>query len=110
MVRHSRGRYTERQLDRCSKLSGAFGHEVGRLMQHVGGRHGRVASRRGSSSDVRHFVTELLPDALLAYVPGREVQGIDIPQKSRSLRSPDKMGLRLRELSREKDFWAVMED
>ncbi len=50
-------------------------------MNHIGEKHHGVSSRRVSISDVRHFVTELLPgEALLAYVAGREIQGLISPR------------------------------
>ena len=108
MVRHSRCRYTERHLERCSKLSGAFGRDVARLLSLSMGlsTSKQTSSHQLSPADVRSFVLQYLPDALLSYIPGREATGLQLPDREQPLRSPDRLGDRLRELSLDKDFWA----
>ncbi len=110
MVRHSRGRYTALHLDRCSKISGAFGRDVARLLAHSMGLSStqHKSTHEMSCDDIRTFVTHLQPHGLLSYVPGREFHGVTIPDRSPSLRSPDKLGERLHELSVDKDFWASL--
>ncbi len=113
MVRHSRGRYTELHLDRCSKLSGAFGHQVDRILRCQMGRHeGHATPSRNRqmsrSEDIRRFVQEFQQDALLAYIPGRQFQGTEVPETDGTLRDPVKLGSHLRSLSEDKDFWASL--
>ena len=36
MLKHSRGRYTDEQVARCSQMGGAFGREIDRLFTLAG--------------------------------------------------------------------------
>lgn len=114
MMKHSRGQYSDLQIDRCSHIAGSFGKEMDRLMSCAGfGNIGPADARRSSHSspaycrDVQKFVEEYIADGLFSYAPGRTFKGFKdfIPQRHSRVKAPFRLGLKLHELAADMDYW-----
>ena len=111
MVRRSRGKYTETQLQRCSKMGGAFGQEVDRLLLRGVGMDycGQAAhGKTHQSQDVPLFVRDMQPEALFDYIPPRTVKGFDSIPSHSVLTNPHLLGQKLHALCREMDCWSFV--
>ena len=88
MIKHSKGRYTDTQIDRCAKLSGPFGDRMKALFnQAIGreeGRNGAECFHEMYDTEIKEFVAEFYEDKLVKYVKGRKLPRLDIPQKHES--------------------------
>ena len=115
MLKRSRGRYTDEQVIRCAKMSGAFGKQIDRLFTSTGladvatpGRHtGRSEKYK---QDIAKFVQEYKQDALHDYLPVREHQGFKSFQATYRVRNARAMGRKLYEDSKRLDLWKRIQD
>ena len=107
MMRHSRGQYTERHVTRCSRLGGQFGKDFDEnVVQKFGFRHlSPFTLREKYVKDVPAMVQELRPDALFAYIPLRSHKAYPHFSRRQTIDSPEKMGHKLKALSKDIDFW-----
>ena len=81
MLKNSRGNLTEKQLERCSKMSGIFGEKMGHLLMSSINDEPEYHSTGKSfderyKEDVRRYVLENDEERPFEYVAGRKVQGI----------------------------------
>ena len=100
MLLRSCGRYTDLQLQRCARLSGAFGKQTdwflteGGLGDLVPSKN--TAKKSACNKDVLDFVKEFQKDALFDYHPGRQHCGFEVYINDSCLRSPNLLGRKLR--------------
>lgn len=110
MMKHSRGKYTNKQVDRCAQMGGAFGKKVDEIFTASGLGSFETFSkmkRPSHSQDILLFTKEYLPDALFDYIPIRHHTGFQhFCLKSVScIKKPGDMGKKLEDLSRQVDLW-----
>ena len=112
MAKRSRGNYTERQVNRCALMSGAFGREIDRLFGEAGLGDGNcdIYQKRLKSNvkDITKFVNEFAKDALLDYLPPRAHRGIGELDMASQIHRPRELGMKLRELSVAMDLWETL--
>ena len=89
MLKRSRGIYTERQVQRCAEMSGAYGKDVSRILaattQHHENRPGQTKKATVLAGDVLKFTKIYGGDGLLSYVPGRSHRGMDEVEQGRGI-------------------------
>lgn len=113
MLKRSRGRYTDEQVMRCAKMSGAFGKEVDRLfstaglVEAVGTAHKTERSRK-YISDISKFVKEYRKDALHDYLGGRCHQKFSNFKISNNIVNPRAMARQIVNLCKERDLWRLI--
>ncbi|XP_035687479.1 uncharacterized protein LOC118423433 [Branchiostoma floridae] len=111
MLKHSRGQYTDTQVQRCAEMSGPFGRELDRVFTAAGLgsyiTHASTFSHDGRyQADIDRFVSDFKGDGLFAYLPGRQHTGFEDYTYNSRIRQPEKMGGKLRQLAKEMDLWA----
>ena len=110
LLKRCHGRYTEKQTDRCSKITGSFGKDLDRLFnQNMFGcdtLHNPRSKSPAYVADVHKFVDTYKSDAPFSYCPPREhsafPQFVDTTCK---IRHPGKLAQRLFAIGEELDFW-----
>ncbi len=113
-MRHSRGNYTEKHMSRCSRMGGSFGKAVDRLFdsgicnQTDSMYDAHKVESADYKKDVTEFVRTLNDEGLFEYCPPREHVGFPCFTHDTNIREPEKMGVRLSKLSKDKDFWREM--
>ena len=112
MLGRARGHYTEAQINRCSKMGGGFGREMGRLFTAAmynppDAAYQRQESRKNRyDDDIALFVEEYQPEALFDFLPPRGHQSFDsFTDNSSNIKNPEKLGKHLVSLSHDLDFW-----
>lgn len=108
MLRRCRGQYTEKMVDRCSRMGGAFGkafHE--QFCQSLGTGYESQHTRTDSKfrADVPALVREFHADGLFDYVPLREHKGFPAFQHRPGLSDEVQLGKHLLARSRHLSFW-----
>ena len=82
MMKRSRGRYTEKEVQRCAEMGGAFGKDLDRLLTSAGvvtfdDSFSRSDSqKRRQIEDIKEFVRDYRSDNLFGNVPGRFHEGL----------------------------------
>jgi hypothetical protein len=110
LLKRCHGRYTDKQTERCSKITGSFGKDLDRVFNQVMFGLDREHTTRKKTStyfrDINKFVTMYKADAPFSYCPPREhsafSQFTDITSK---IKHPGKLGQRLFAIGEEFDFW-----
>lgn len=109
MLKHSRGRYTDQQVERCAKMGGAFGRQIDRLFTHSGlgffDPQAFNARPNRYRDDIAIFTQEYQQDALFDYIPGRNHQGFNNFSCYYHIRKPWQFGQKLQKLSSKMDRW-----
>ena len=111
MLKKSGGSLTEKHVDRCSKLSGAFGREIDRLFTDAGlGRLPAYDSPHklppAYRTDVQKFVSELKPLKVCEYVnSSRHHRGFENFQATVNITCPYMFGQKMKHLAKDLDQW-----
>ena len=115
MLKRSRGRYTDEQVLRCAKMSGAFGKQIGRLFSATGladvdliGRHKPRSGRY--QDDIANIVKEYRQDALHDYAPPRKHQSFKYFHTSSKVLNQRALGRKLNEECKKIDLWKRIRD
>ena len=108
MLKRSRGQYTPKMVQRCSQMGGAFGkvfHQ--QLCRSFDLRPESSAKKRASvyKKDIQALLAEFEPDALFAYIPGREHKGFKAFVHQPALDQEVKLGKKFAKLSHDLSFW-----
>ena len=108
MLKHSRGRYTDAQVKRCSQLSGEYGklfHST--FAQSIGKGHPLTHKKSNSpyKKDLEVFVEDFQGDALFDYLPVREHKAFPEFVWTQKIKDPVKLGKKLKAHSQTLDFW-----
>ncbi|CAH1242413.1 Hypp6676 [Branchiostoma lanceolatum] len=110
MLKHSRGQYTDKQVQRVSEMSGSFGRLLDRLFPQAGPgsmTYGSTFSHDGRyAADIAKFVKEFKGDGLFEYLPGRSHGGFDNFHYKTGIQNVEKMGAKIRKLAQDMDLWA----
>ena len=109
MLKHSRGNYTPNQLQRCSRMGGAFGKEMQRVFQEAMCLGDTFLAKRSHTAryynDLKTFVNEFASEALVDYVPPRSHRAFPNFVLDTGIKSPRKLGRHIRALNDDLDFW-----
>ena len=107
-LRKANGLYTEKQIQRCSRLGGQFSKDLQRLFaQNIGSERLHVKHSRHYTEhkDVRHFLENSLRDGLFDNIPGRCHVGFENITHEWKVNDPDHLTARLQIRSRKLDLW-----
>ncbi len=111
MLSHARGRYTDVQIDRCSKMGGGYGKEIDRLFDQAICNHPvkyDVQTKKPSAhrKDIESFLETYQEEALFDYCPPRQHHGFEnYIDESARVERPTDLARRLVKLSTDYDFW-----
>ena len=107
MLKASRGRYTDAQVERCSLLGGPCGKALDEMLFRVGPAFtaSDTRERHVNPSDVQDFIEEYADEELWHYSPGRSHRGFEGIRSKEVLQDPVKMGKKLRQYAEELDDW-----
>ena len=109
MIRHSHGRYSSEQIQRCSQMSGTFKEKMRDLLRSGMGLN-EVSRSSGHRTpkyfkDIAVMANKYRDARLFTYVPGRRHTGLQGVQNENSLKNPSKLGQNLRNMSSNLDLW-----
>ena len=100
--------YTEKQLQRCSRITGPVTDELERLFsEKLGSEKHRTGYSRHyvEFKDVMNFTANYAKDGLFDYVPGRCHTGFENFRHEWNICNPEKFFSKLELRSRKLDLW-----
>ena len=98
MAMHSRGRYTEKQLERCSKLTGGFGRDMAKAFDNlVESQSARMSTPSAKTyeilkGDCRLFFQRFKDDKFFEHTPGRQVANMPAIDSTCRIKTPYLLG------------------
>ena len=110
MAKHCRGRYTDKEIQRCAQMSGAYGKSVDSIFAEAGlldKEADSVSHKPHFKKDIAKFVSEYQQDALVDYLPttDRIHRGFKNYERTVGLPRPRDMALKILQLSQDLDLW-----
>ena len=112
-MKRSRGRYTEKEVQRCAEMGGSFGKDIDKILNHAGvlsfteSSSSRAGFKKRQQEDIMAFVNQFNADKLFSFVPNRSHVGLEAFQYINKIKQPLKLGKKLRVLSEVLDDWDV---
>ena len=115
MIKRSRGRYTDKQIKRCSQLGGAFGKEVDKIFQKSITEQqatgvGPKQANKTSNEDLEEFFDLYGPEGLFRYQPDRNPRHLPQTTPIGELKHPFLLGQFLLKASTNMEAWQTIRD
>ena len=110
MIHTRRGRYTDKEIDRCAKMCGGFGKDIQNVYEAavygVNPNKSQYHHRSGGEAfkqQVQKFIEAYKSEDLMKYHPNRNPKGLPVPIDKSKLKNPFMLGAYLKSRSSKLD-------
>ena len=106
ILKHSRGRYTDDQVQRAGKMAGPLTRELDKVFAHnIGECHTQTSSRKDPdyTQDIQKFIATYRKKKLFDYIPGREHSAFPKFKFQPTIDNPKKLKAKIKEIMKNMD-------